>query len=301
MKKRVKILSALALSAALICTLPVIGNAAAIRINESSISFESVNKDWKEISDKHTFHTFTNGTDIITVLKYEDYDDLPAPARTDDKYEAVYQTFYCAGDDIYVVTGSAVKASDISEVKEIIDSITYPEASSGKSGSTAQSNTSSNTSTDKESSTNSSNNTDSSDIPYQGWDSIVLYDTNLNEVTVTRGNDGTGNWYDANGVSYGNLDTADESAPIYNSNGEVYYWNGAIAQAIAGDSSEETDNSSEGSDSISDVNDPYDLYSWDSGTNSFIPYQQAGSDGASIGRGNGWYYYDADTNNYLSW
>ena len=74
----------------------------------------------------------------------------------------------------------------------------------------------------------------SEEIPDQGWNSIVLYDTDLNGVTVTRGDDGTGNWYDADGISYGNLDEIeDESAPIYNSNGKAYYWNGAYAQAAA--------------------------------------------------------------------
>lgn len=300
MKKTVKILSTVALSTSLICALPITGNAAVINVSESSISLEDINKDWKEISDKNTFHTFTNGTDKVTILKYSDYEDLPDLAKTNDQYEAIYQTFYCAGDEIYVVTGSAVNAKDITEVKEIIDSISYPGTTSDKSNSTSQSNTSSNTSTDKGSTNDSGKENNSSDIPYQGWDSIVLYDADLNAVTVTRGTDGTGNWYDANGISYGNLDSADESAPIYNSNGEAYYWNGAIAQA-AGGSSDGASNSYEGSDSASDVSDPYDLYSWDAGTNTYIPYQQAGSDGSPIGRGNGWYYYDAETNNYLPW
>ena len=38
--------------------------------------------------------------------------------------------------------------------------------------------------------------------------------------------------------------------------------------------------------------DPYDLYSWDPGTNSYIPFQAAESDCSPVGRGNGWYYYD---------
>ena len=35
----------------------------------------------------------------------------------------------------------------------------------------------------------------------QGWNSIVLYDIDLNGVQVKRGDDGV--WYDENGVSYG--------------------------------------------------------------------------------------------------
>lgn len=308
MRKTSKIITAALLSTALICTLSVTGNAAAINISESSISLESINKDWKEISDENTFHTFSNGTDQVTVLKYNDYDDLPAPAKVDDKYEAVYQTFFSAGDEIYVITGRAVKAKDISGVREIIDSITYPEMTSSKNGNTVSMNSSTSTSETADSSTQrdeAETENDSQQIPEQGWDSIILYDTDMNGVNVTRGNDG--NWYDENGVSYGNLDTADDEAPIYNSNGEAYYWNGNFAQAAANASSD-TDNDaeenisySEVTDSSANVNDPYDLYSWDAGTNSFIPFQQAAGDGSPIGRGNGWYYYDSDNNNYVPW
>lgn len=130
------------------------------------------------------------------------------------------------------------------------------------------------------------------ELSQQGWDSMILYDINLNATTVMRGTDGTGNWYDENGVSYGNLDTVDESAPITNGNGEVYYWNGALAEQAAKASD---------SAAVADVKDPYDLYSWDAETNSYIPYQQADSDASPIGRGNGWYYYDAATESYLPW
>lgn len=308
MRKTSKIITAAVLSTALICTLSVTGNAATINIKESSISLDSINKDWKEVSDENTFHTFSNGTDKVTVLKYDDYDDLPAPAKVDDKYEAVYQTFFSAGNEIYVVTGCAVRAKDISDVREIIDSITYPEMASSEKGNTVSMTSSTNTSKTADSSTNRDENTNKNDdqqISEQGWDSIILYDTDMNGVYVTRGNDG--NWYDENGVSYGNLDIADDEAPIYNSNGEAYYWNGSFAQAAANASSgtdndsEENSSYSEDTDSSANVNDPYDLYSWDAGTNSFIPFQQADGDGAPIGRGNGWYYYDSDSNSYAPW
>lgn len=300
MRKKGKLFTAAALSAALICILPVAGNAADIDITKKSISFEEINKDWEEVSDQNTLHTFTNGTDVITVLKFYDYKDLPSPAKVSDKYEAVYQTFYSTGDEIYVVTGSAAKKDGITEVKNIIDSILYPEEASTK---TDKKNSGSSSGQSSEASTAASGSkpqTDSSQIPEQGWDSIVLYDIHLNGVEVTRGNDDTGNWYDANGVSYGNLDEADESAPIYNSNGEAYYWNGAYAQEAANASSG-SDADAESTDITASINDPYDLYSWDAGTNSYIPYQQAESDASPIGRGNGWYYFDAASGGYLPW
>lgn len=63
------------------------------------------------------------------------------------------------------------------------------------------------------------------------------------------------------------------------------------------------ENSAEDPDcsSISEVNDPYDLYSFDAVLNTYIPYQKAGSEGEPIGRGNGWYYYDIQQGVYIPW
>lgn len=131
----------------------------------------------------------------------------------------------------------------------------------------------------------------------QGWNSIVLYDIDLNGVQVKRGDDGV--WYDENGVSYGDLDNADESQPIINENGDVYYWNGDMAERAAEE--ENSDGSSEDSSGTEDISDPFDLYSWDAGTGQYIPFQQAESDASPVGRGNGWYYYDEESSEFLPW
>lgn len=93
--------------------------------------------------------------------------------------------------------------------------------------------------------------------------------------------DGAGTWTDEAGVE----------------------WNEAVHDAM-----ENSDVSSGGEQSISgsiesglSVNDPYDLYSWDEETNTYIPYQQAGGTAQQIGRGNGWYYFDKESGNYLPW
>ena len=130
----------------------------------------------------------------------------------------------------------------------------------------------------------------------QGWNSIVLYDIDLNGIQVKRADDGI--WYDENGVSYGNLDNADESQPIVNENGEIWYWNGDLAEQAA---EENSDNSSEDSSGTEDISDPFDLYSWDAGTGQYIPFQQAETDASPVGRGNGWYYYDEESSEFLPW
>ncbi len=122
------------------------------------------------------------------------------------------------------------------------------------------------------------------------WTSITVYRKDLSEVRINRGEDGI--WYDDNGVSYGDFSqpggSSEEDYSNYDSNGEAYYWNELDARKAAMEESGE-------------INDPHDLYSWDGGTNSYIPYQQAGSDGSPIGRGNGWYYFDAEEGEYLPW
>ena len=133
------------------------------------------------------------------------------------------------------------------------------------------------------------------EIPFQGWDSIVLYDIDMNSVQVKQGDDGTGNWYDENGVSYGNLDEVDESQPIENENGEIYYWNGSLAEQAAREANGEEDSGKEG------INAPYDLFTWNPMTDTYTPYQQAGSDGSPVGQGTGWYYYNEEAGEYRPW
>ena len=75
--------------------------------------------------------------------------------------------------------------------------------------------------------------------------------------------DGTDTWYDESGVE----------------------WNEAVQTEGA----------------AANVRDPYDLYSWDAETGTYIPYQQAEGTAEPIGRGNGWFYYDAENGNYMPW
>ena len=81
---------------------------------------------------------------------------------------------------------------------------------------------------------------------------------------------------------YGETDAMVNENGVTDQDGNKYYW------TAPHDASEE-------------VTDPYDLYSWDPGTNSYIPFQAAESDCSPVGRGNGWYYYDEDSGEYVPW
>lgn len=68
--------------------------------------------------------------------------------------------------------------------------------------------------------------TNDSDIPYQGADGAILYDSNGDSVLVEQADDGY--WYDETGVCYGYWEYIQDAgitgAPITNENGETYYW-----------------------------------------------------------------------------
>lgn len=79
----------------------------------------------------------------------------------------------------------------------------------------------------------------------------------------------------------------------------VYIYDGA--DTWTDESGVEWNETAQTSDAEKNVQDPYDLYSWDSETGTYIPYQQADGTGEPIGRGNGWYYYDAEANAFIPW
>lgn len=67
------------------------------------------------------------------------------------------------------------------------------------------------------------------------------------------------------------------------------------------ESSVEWNETAQISEAEENVQDPYNLYSWDPETGTYIPYQQAEGNGEPIGRGNGWYYYDEEAGAYIPW
>ena len=119
----------------------------------------------------------------------------------------------------------------------------------------------------------------------QTADQAMIYDSEGNGRLISQADDG--NWYDSDGNCYGSwedIGRAMDEDGVTDQDGNKYYWTWTAPD----DASEK-------------VRDPYDLYSWDPGTNSYIPFQAAESDCSPIGRGNGWYYYDEDSGEYVPW
>ena len=119
----------------------------------------------------------------------------------------------------------------------------------------------------------------------QRADQAMIYDSEGNGRLISQADDG--NWYDSDGNCYGSwedIGRAMDEDGVTDQDGNKYYWTWTAPDDASGK-----------------VRDPYDLYSWDPGTNSYIPFQAAESDCSPIGRGNGWYYYDKDSGEYVPW
>ena len=81
---------------------------------------------WQKANTEGAYASYTNGSDYINVYKYS-VDDVKAEiARCDDTYEACYQTIYSEGKSLYMAVGYAKDADDISEVRKLIEDISYP-------------------------------------------------------------------------------------------------------------------------------------------------------------------------------
>ena len=142
-----------------------------------------------------------------------------------------------------------------------------------------------NTYVDNNSSENNGSTGDGGNQIDQTADQAMIYDSEGNGRLISQADDG--NWYDSDGNCYGSwedIGRAMDEDGVTDQDGNKYYWTWTAPDDASGK-----------------VRDPYDLYSWDPGTNSYIPFQAAESDCSPIGRGNGWYYYDEDSGEYVPW
>lgn len=126
MNKR-KFIAAVA-SLSILC-MTAIGTEAVWAKNDGEEKFnpQPVNSEWKQKDMKGTYAYFVNGKDWVGIYKYGADDDMPLLSRSDDQYAACYETVYSVGSDVYVVTGFAKDEDDISKVREMVESISYPE------------------------------------------------------------------------------------------------------------------------------------------------------------------------------
>lgn len=172
---------------------------------------------------------------------------------------------------------------DVSGTSQNTDNAQNSDDESANNGS-ADTDVSQNVDMDNSASENNNSTGTGEDTSGQNADQAMIYDSDGNGRLISQAGDG--NWYDSDGNCYGNWEDIEDAMQnetgVFDQDGNQYYW---IAPH---DASEE-------------VTDPYDLYSWDSGTNSYIPFQQAETDGSPVGRGNGWYYYDKNSGEYVPW
>lgn len=82
--------------------------------------------DWEKADTEGTYASYTNGSDYVNIYKYALDDVKTGIAKCNDTYEACYQTIYSEGNSLYMVVGYAKDADDISEVRKLVENISYP-------------------------------------------------------------------------------------------------------------------------------------------------------------------------------
>lgn len=81
---------------------------------------------WEKADTEGTYASYTNGSDYVNIYKYTLDDVKTGIAKCNDTYEACYQTIYSEGNSLYMVVGYAKDADDISEVRKLVENISYP-------------------------------------------------------------------------------------------------------------------------------------------------------------------------------
>lgn len=90
---------------------------------DSVLTIETPDKDWKQVEDKYTWVTLTDGTDKITMLHYSNGETLPEITVADSSYEEVCQNIISTKNEVFIITGSVVDRADFEEVRDSVQSV----------------------------------------------------------------------------------------------------------------------------------------------------------------------------------
>lgn len=156
---------------------------------------QPVNSNWEDAHTEGAYASFTNGRDYVNIYKYALDDVKIGVAKCNDTYEACYQTIFSEGNSLYMAVGYARDADDIGEVREMVESISYPgnpalaitygsavenASDSQSSGDTASSSDADGSASDEGSSSEDGN----ADVLSTA--DLTLYDSDGNTVSVER-------------------------------------------------------------------------------------------------------------------
>lgn len=193
---------------------------------------------WEKADTEGTYASYTNGSDYVNIYKYELDDVKTGIAKCNDTYEACYQTIYSEGKSLYMVVGYAKDAEDISEVRKIVENVSYPGNPSltraGKSATTygssvenaSDSQSSGETASSSDADGSGSDGGSSSNADVLSTATLTLFDSDGNSVSVER-------------TIYTNYDSkyVGDDGTVYTTDDEVYFTdeNGKTWQALNDD------------------------------------------------------------------
>ncbi|MBU5479752.1 hypothetical protein [Blautia sp. MSJ-19] len=190
---------------------------------------------WEKADTEGTYASYTNGSDYVNIYKYALDDVKTGIAKCNDTYEACYQTIYSEGNSLYMVVGYAKDAEDISEVRQIVENISYPGnpsltttyGSTVENASDSQSSGEAASSSDADgSASDAGSSSEEGKAGVLSTDTLTLFDSDGNSVSVER------TIYTDYSSKY-----AGDDGTVYTTDDEVYFTdeNGKTWQALNDD------------------------------------------------------------------
>ena len=195
---------------------------------------------WEKADTEGTYASYTNGSDYVNIYKYSLEDVKTGIAKCNDTYEACYQTIYSEGNSLYMAVGYAKDADDISEVRKLIEDISYPGnpssarqesdavtyGSTSENASDSQSVGATSSSSDAEGSDSAGESSSEGNADVLSTTTLTLFDSNGNSVSVDR-------------IIYTNYDSEyiGDDGTVYTTDDEIYFTdqNGKTWQALNDD------------------------------------------------------------------
>lgn len=84
------------------------------------LSVDLPSEEWKEITDPANWVVLGNGEDKITIDHYANGETLPAVIVADEKYPNVYEAAVSTKNEVFLITGYAVKEENVEDVFDAV-------------------------------------------------------------------------------------------------------------------------------------------------------------------------------------
>ena len=91
--------------------------------SDGVLSIHAPNPQWHVMTDPNYWFVLSDGGNIITITHLSNGEALPAPVVADGEFAGVCQTYVSTKNEVFVITGSAVKEEDLQVIMKAIGTI----------------------------------------------------------------------------------------------------------------------------------------------------------------------------------